>query len=124
MHKEKVIFFFIVFLSRLLSATPTSLIDQKFKLGRYQNSLNHEKTEIEKVYTDVFSKTMYSKCRWLPSDTQYLKIKTNSCGQARGSILAIGRFIMESDAFMISNETVNDNGHLGFVYSKAGCDVF
>ena len=115
MFQKEIIFLFLLLESSVALGYSRNLIDEKFKLGRQAEGKPLVKTEIEKIYKDVFAKSMYSKCQWLPSDSQYLKIKTTQCGQARGSFLAVGRFLAEADAALISEHAVNDQGRLRFV---------
>lgn len=124
MFQKEIIFLFLLLETSVALGYSRNLIDEKFKLGRQAEGKPLVKTEIEKIYKDVFAKSMYSKCQWLPSDSQYLKIKAKQCGQARGSLLAVGRFLAEADAALISEHAVNDQGRLRFVNLRESCDVF
>lgn len=103
-----------------------SLIDAKFKLSRrqsYSNGLGSvSESEIHTLYKRFLSKSMYSRCRWLPSDSQYLSITSKKCGRLHGTILAFSRFMVEHDADKISEGVVNDNGHIRFVSFGDSCD--
>lgn len=137
MHKEKVdrsylncvvnylylLFFGLFFFSSLAQA---SLIDAKFKLTRQLSAFRSTKStnEIATLYKDFLSKSMYSRCRWFPSDSQYLAIVSQKCGRLRGTLLAFSRFMTEHDANNISEGIVNDEGHLRFLSFGQSCDLF
>jgi hypothetical protein len=124
MFQKEIILLFLLLETSVSAAYSRNLIDEKFKLGRQAEGKPLVKTEIEKIYKDVFAKSMYSKCQWLPSDSQYLEIKSKQCGQARGSLFAVGRFLAEADAALISEHAVNDRGRLRFVNLRESCDIF
>ena len=123
MLKKEVVLIFITFLASNSLAFSRNGLDEKFKLGRKAEGGRAEKTEIEKIYKDFFAKSMYSKCQWFPSDSEFLKIKTKQCGQARGSLLAIGRFLAEPDASQISVHPINDRNRLRFVNLRESCEI-
>jgi len=103
-----------------------SLIDANFKLTRAQSKSRYEgsSNEVGTLYKDVLSKSMYSRCRWYPSDSQYLALISQKCGRAKGTLFAFSRFMMEADAGRISSGVVNDDGHVRFVDFRDYCEIF
>lgn len=102
-----------------------SLIDAKFKLQRKQiKPTVVTSNEIGVLYKDVLAKSMYSDCRWLPSDSQFMAIKSRQCGQGRGFVMAFSRFMTEHDANNFSKDIVVDNGRIHFINFGDGCEVF
>lgn len=118
-------FMTLLCLSLACSTANASLIDAKYKLSRRLSlSGSHKSTnEISTLYKDFLSKSMYSKCRWFPSDSQYLAISSQKCGRTRGTLLAFSRFMTESDADKISEGIVNDDGHIRFLGFGDNCEL-
>ena len=102
-----------------------SLIDAKYKLARKLPSSHEGRTpnEVGNLYKKFLSKSMYSRCRWLPSDSQYLAISSKKCGPIRGTILAFSRFMTEHDADKLSAGVVNDTGRIRFLDFGDNCDL-
>ena len=117
-----------LFLGLFLGSANASLIDANFKtqraLGTKASASVASSNEVHSLYRNVFSKTMYSKCRWFPSDSQFLAIKSKACGSATGTVLAFGRFMSEADAVMVGSEILNDHGHIRFYDLDSSCEVF
>ena len=113
-------------LSFLCFGTRASLIDAKFKLSKKSSvsRLDQPVNEIGILYKDFLAKSMYSRCRWFPSDSQYLAMISKKCGNTQATLLAFSRFMTEHDADKISEGIINDDGHLRFVDFKNTCDVF
>lgn len=108
------------------AANSKSLVDANFKLSRKQFSSGDDgnsNSDLGLLYQNVLSKSMYSKCRWYPSDSQYLSLKTKECGAYRGTVLAFSRLMLENDADKISAGVVNESHHLRFVDFGVGCDL-
>jgi hypothetical protein len=109
-----------------------SLIDAKFKIeSQLMSESEKSKVNLESpnsmlgfLYKNLFAKSMYSKCRWLPSDSKYLNIKTSECGSGIATIKAVGRFLDEFDADMLTTEKIIDQGHMKFFDFDEGCNVF
>lgn len=80
-------------------------------------------TEVGTLYKNFLSKSMYSRCRWLPSDSQYLAIASQRCGRAKGTFLAFSRFMTEHDADKISEGIINDSGFIRFLGFGHSCDL-
>ena len=76
---------------------------------------------VRHFYKNYLAKTMFSRCDWYPSDSQYLNLVSRRCGQAIGLTLAVSRFMMEADANRISGSWVNDQGHLRFEWYGNYC---
>jgi putative component of membrane protein insertase Oxa1/YidC/SpoIIIJ protein YidD len=102
-----------------------SLIDAKFKLSKRLavSPAEGAASEVAILYRDFLSKSMYSRCRWLPSDSQYLTIMSNKCGRSKGLLLAFSRFMTENDAHLISDGIVNDDNHIRFLDLKDNCEL-
>lgn len=107
-------------------ATKASIIDANFKLGRQTQSGNKVITanEVSTLYKGFLAKSMYSRCRWFPSDSEYMRIASIKCGAAKGTLLAFSRFMTEHDAYRIAEGMVNDNDHVRFLDFGHGCDFF
>jgi putative component of membrane protein insertase Oxa1/YidC/SpoIIIJ protein YidD len=103
-----------------------SLIDENFKLIKSSatKSSYTQENAVGNLYRGFLSKSMYSKCRWFPSDSEYLKLKSLECGQLRSTILAFARFMSENDASDLASEVLNDHGHIRFLNYKVGCELF
>ncbi len=102
-----------------------SLIDAQFKLTKLAPARKSGSgNEVAMLYRNVLAKSVYSKCRWLPSDSQYLTIVSQRCGRARGTFLAFARFMTEHDADKISEGAVNDGGHIRFLNFRNSCEFF
>lgn len=109
------------------SDSRASLIDSKFRMGRsfsparIVDSVN----DVGFLYKKFLAKSMYSHCRWFPSDSQYMLIKSQECGSFRGTLLAFSRFMMEYDADKISKNIVNDHGYIRFLnFGSNNCEIF
>jgi putative component of membrane protein insertase Oxa1/YidC/SpoIIIJ protein YidD len=98
-----------------------SLIDANFKLSKQITTRQNVKNNLAEAYTTIFKQFLYSRCRWLPSDSDYLKIASRHCGVFKGTLFAIARFTNEYDAFLINSDIVNDHQHLRFVDFKFNC---
>lgn len=101
-----------------------SLIDANFRLKRHLRVESAPTNQLGTLYKGALGKSMYSHCRWLPSDSQYLEISTIQCGAFRGTISAISRFMREYDAHRLTDQVVNDHGLIRFVDFSKDCDVF
>jgi hypothetical protein len=116
-----------IFLATLLylpSSFATSLIDSQFKLSRQtQNKKQMARQEVDILYKQMFSRSMYSNCRWFPSDSEYMRIMSRRCGSAKGLIKGYARFTTEFEAFRLSEGSVNDHGRLRFVQFGDDCDL-
>lgn len=106
------------------SLDASSLIDANFRLQRQLKIKAAPTNPLGSLYRGALGKTMYSHCRWFPSDSQYLEIATLHCGAPRGTVLAISRFMREYDAHRITDQFVNDRGLLRFLDFGKSCDVF
>ncbi len=106
--------------------TSAGLIDAKFKLNKKLSSSQNDElsNEVSTLYKEFLAKSMYSRCRWFPSDSQYLKIASEKCGNTKGTLLAFSRFMTEPDADKISAGLVNDHGHIRFLDFENTCDIF
>lgn len=142
MHEEKVVRFFsnlprqriLIFLLGVMTASGfitsvasanASLIDARFKLARQQGQIGRREppNEVGSLYKNFLAKSMYSQCRWFPSDSEYMKIMSNKCGSARGTVLAFARFMSEHDAYRISEGLVNDHGRIRFLGFRNSCEL-
>jgi len=113
-----------------------SLIDANFKLHQQTHRssaqfsmANNTTNDVGSLYKNFLAKSMSSRCRWLPSDSQYMNLKTVKCGQARGTIFAFARFMNESNAADISKDIVSDNHYIRFLnfgdhIGENGCEIF
>jgi putative component of membrane protein insertase Oxa1/YidC/SpoIIIJ protein YidD len=108
------------------TADSASLIDAQFKLRRLTpNKLQFSSAnQVGDLYKNFLAKSMYSKCRWFPSDSEYMKITSRQCGQMKGTLLAFSRFMGEHDAYRISKQIVNDHEHIRFLNFGRDCDLF
>ncbi len=120
-------FFILAGLCALPLTSHGSLIDARFKLSKKLKSPHvaaSDTTEVGVLYKNVFAKSMYSKCRWYPSDSQYMAIHAKRCGATRGTLLAVARFMTEHDAVHVADEVVNDHNHIRFVDFGGSCELF
>jgi hypothetical protein len=145
MHKEEVISFCIDRKSRFpfwsgfffamtvlfSSLSFSSGLDAKFKRDQKLRSPHSaaasaklEQDPLLFMYKDVLSSTMYSKCTWLPSDSQHFRIQQKKCGSAKALFSAFGRFLNEYDAYRLALSTTKYNGHLHFIHLEDSCELF
>lgn len=115
-------FILLLFFSLPIKA---SFVDAKFKLSRKLSASQSagSTNEVATLYKDFLSKSIYSRCRWLPSDSQYLTMTSQKCGRLKGTLLAFSRFMTEHDADKISEGIVNDDGHIRFLSFGRNCDL-
>ncbi len=111
------------------SVFASSNIDAHFKIKaksrrHQQRVLRSQDSDILILYQQFFAKSMYSKCRWFPSDSGYLKLKSLNCGSGVATLKSIGRFLDEFDADKLTLDTIVDQGHRKFFDFDEGCDVF
>lgn len=104
-------------------AWSASRIDAQFKVGKLKGSLS-SKQEVSFLYKNVLARSMASRCRWYPSDSQYMNIVSRKCGSLRGTLFAFSRFMTEADAYRISSGSVIENQQLHFVDFPSDCDAF
>lgn len=108
-----------------------SLIDANFKQSRMlQPDRSREDTprnaatnDIGVAYKSLFARSMYSACRWFPSDSEFLKISSQRCGPTRGTVLAFARFMSEHDAERISQGIVVDQNRIRFLGLSNDCNL-
>lgn len=112
-----------------LNAQPSS-IDAHFRLkrikqksGTVHGSRSH-KNEFFLLYKELFSKSMYSECRWMPSDSEYSMWMSQKCGHVKGVVFSVSRFMKESDAYRHSAKTLVDHNHLRFEDFNESCQIF
>lgn len=102
-----------VSLSKPHSARAASRIDADFyfkqKLRR-EGVLEETRAQnsVEYLYKNFLGRSMYSECQWYPSDSQLMNLATRHCGAFRGTLLAISRFMIESEAHKVSSSLVHD----------------
>lgn len=96
-----------------------SALDQKYKLQRQIK--NSPKGAAVSAYHQVFSKTLYSHCRWFPSDSRYAQIAQQKCGAGQGALMAFSRFLYEEDATKMGYPIVINDNHLESVNFPHEC---
>ena len=90
--------------------------------GKIHEGVSEGGFSFREVYREVFASVIYSKCRWFPSDSEFTRLVSEKCGQLRGTLLGVGRFLNEPHASEISSDIFLDHGHLRFVDFKTQCD--
>jgi len=100
-----------------------SLIDAHFKYERKSGSLSQRNNALTGLYRGFLAKSMYSRCHWFPSDSQYMKLASAKCGPLKGTLMAIARFMSEPNAQSFNSSVVNDHGRIRFVDFEINCDA-
>lgn len=75
------------------------------------------------VYRNGIAKTLYSQCKWFPSDSTYTSIAQKKCGVLTGTMLGFARFMNEQDAAYMGYPTVHFRNHLNFVDLPNECTL-
>jgi putative component of membrane protein insertase Oxa1/YidC/SpoIIIJ protein YidD len=103
-----------------------SLIDAQFRLqkGIHAVSKQSPSNDLGPLYKRLFTQSIYSRCQWLPSDSQYLNFSSAKCGPLRGTFLTVGRFMSESNVSDLSSQAVNDHGRIRFIDFGRSCDLY
>lgn len=114
----------ILLLLLSLPSYGASLIDAQFKLTRATWGAATHRQEVGVLYKNLLARSISSRCRWFPSDSQYMNIVSRKCGSARGTLFAFARFMTEADAFRLGDGAVNDHNHTRFVDFKDDCEFF
>ena len=73
-------------------STIDTLYIQQSRISENTNTISVQ------LYRNVLSKTLFSDCKWFPSDSAYTQRAQNKCGPLKGALMGIARFMVESDA--------------------------
>ena len=121
-RKPKINSIFLVGVLFMTNAgSSASLIDANFKLSRKSIKVSYNSNELGHLYRGFLARSMYSRCHWLPSDSQYLNLATAQCGPVKGAVMAISRFMTEPDVSKINSNVVDDHGRIRFVDFEMNC---
>ena len=101
-------------------------IDQKFRLSRIiqtdKSSLKHISAGgAVKNYRSFVAPSLFTRCKWYPSDSQFAMVLQNKCGSIHGGIAAFARFSYEEDASRMGYGIFNDKGQIKYVDMPASC---
>jgi hypothetical protein len=67
---------------------------------------------------------LYSRCRWLPSDSAFFEGTARTCGTLKAAVFALGRSFEEFDiASDPKRPVVNHSGHLRWVHMPLECPL-
>lgn len=58
------------------------------------------------LYRQFLSRSMWSRCRWLPSDSNYFRRVRRSCGPAFAAFLSAARILAEPDSARLGKHVV------------------
>lgn len=111
----------VFFLS--FSVFALSSIDARFKMSR-SGATTLNSNELTGLYRGVIARSLYSRCQWFPSDSEFMAWKSRECGPLKGTLFAFGRFMMESDASRLGSDTILESGRLRFVDFGGSCEIF
>lgn len=109
-------FLFLVVLFGGCQSTPDlplkkmSALDSRYRLE--QKIKNKTPTSAVRFYREGLAQTLYSHCRWFPSDSGYAQLAQNRCGSLKGGVMAFSRFLNESDATQLGYPVIINHGHL------------
>lgn len=78
------------------SPSQVSSVDTLYIMQNHQTS--NKPTMTIQFYRNFLSKTLFSDCKWFPSDSAYTQIAQNKCGPLKGALMGIARFMNETDA--------------------------
>ncbi|MFZ4402630.1 MAG: membrane protein insertion efficiency factor YidD [Pseudobdellovibrionaceae bacterium] len=73
------------------------------------------------IYRSAFAPTLYSRCKWFPSDSNYATVAQNKCGATQGALMAFSRFLSEEDAPRMGYNAINNKGHIEYVDFPTRC---
>jgi len=102
-----------------------SLLDAQFR--KQQLNLAQERTAVAgdnllgTLYRKGLAQSMSTRCRWFPSDSEYLNLASRKCGFFWGTSMALGRFMLEADAYKLTADSVNDSDRIRFVDFEVNC---
>ncbi len=68
-----------------------SALDQSYRLQR-ELQVSSQSSAVN-LYREGLARTLYSRCKWFPSDSRYAQIAQNRCGAFRGGMMAFSRFM-------------------------------
>lgn len=94
----------------LPAGQPLSGLDQKYKLKKKLIAAPAEGSVL--AYQNIFALTLYSNCKWYPSDSNFAQVAQKKCGTLRGGLMAFSRFLMEEDAVRMGYPLVIYENHL------------
>jgi hypothetical protein len=107
------------------SVTHASGIDSRYKFNRaLPNSTKVTANSLAVLYKGFFAHSMASDCPWYPSDSRYMALMAKRCGELRGSMMAMGRFLNEPNANEIASSVILNKNKLRFVDFGDSCDMF
>lgn len=75
------------------------------------------------IYRNVLSKTLYSHCKWFPSDSEYTRLMQKRCGLAQGTLIGFSRFMREEDAAQMGYPIMKATNQLNFVDLPNACSL-
>lgn len=87
-----------------------SALDQRYRLERHMKGTKASPSV--QTYRQVVAKTLYSHCKWFPSDSRYAQTAQNRCGGVKGGMMAFSRFMMEEDAIKMGYPVINNHDHI------------
>lgn len=127
-------YFFLCFLfiyscssfSPQLISQMTSTLDSQYKLKQLAHSQKQKNTKSPTVslYQQILRPSLYSKCDYYPSDSQYSQILSQRCGTVSSLFKTFDRFLREPDASHFGLSMVTPLNETHFLHLPTDCEIF
>ena len=109
-----------------LKSQTASTLDSQYKLKQLFQNRNQKNTKSPTVslYQQILRPSLYSKCDYYPSDSQYSQILSQKCGTIPSLFKTFNRFLREPDASHFGLSMVTPVNETYFLHLPSDCDVF
>jgi putative component of membrane protein insertase Oxa1/YidC/SpoIIIJ protein YidD len=78
-----------------LATQPTTVLAARYRLRHLNGSRPNTATWI---YRNVVGRSLFSRCRMLPSDSEAFNLRAKACGPLRALVLGTSRLLLEEAA--------------------------
>jgi hypothetical protein len=75
-----------------IGTAPTSVLEARYRLRHVSQSQPNTATWI---YRNVVGRSLFSRCRMFPSDSEAFNLRAKACGPLRAVILGTSRLLLE-----------------------------
>ncbi len=109
-----------------LTSQMTSTLDSQYKLKQLAHSQKQKNTKSPTVslYQQILRPSLFSKCDYYPSDSQYSQILSQRCGTVSSLFKTFDRFLREPDASHFGLSMVTPLNETYFLHLPTDCEIF